>query len=537
MKRLWTNILIFFGCFLLLVTTIGAVLIIAPGMELLGIMYIRNTSGTVEARESIPDAITYDKITVESDNIPVTIKFIQSYSLNVKFIEKYDGFAKAGPEPYMKVTVIGSEVKIESFEYKPFIGYSRDKESGLFVEVPMYYTNDIEVNSNKSKVHFVGQKATVGNVTINAKGEVILANDLSLKTLNLNFGNKDATIADSVVMSGRVIATSTRGDLTLPVGFSGMVEYRSSTGDLKCAGCGQLKFTSKMGKVKGTTAGLPIINGDVEINTGGSVTIDRIAGSASIYTKNGKVSLGSEGQTYTNRLNVNTKSGSITMTGNYTNEENKITSKYGKIVLDHITNGTITTNYGKVSIKYLKDGNVASKSGDVEVNKIESSTIETKSGDVKIGDVEKYDSSASIKTKSGEIAVENVGDGLFDLTTNSGDVTFTQNTEGKSEIVIQSTKGDVELVNITGKTSVNTSGKINASIYNINDTIKLVGKNKKVNVSVRNNCYLDLTSKKNIETAPNVEGKTKSFSNVPDGETKYIKIETNKGKISVLVSV
>ena len=535
MKRLWTNIMIFFGCFLLLVTTIGAVLIIAPGMELLGIMYIRSTSGTVSVSESVSDAINYETITIESDNIPVVIEFVQSYSLTVDFVDKYDGFAKAGDSPSIDIKSTGTGLVVQSFEYKPFLGFSRDAESGLFVKIPMYYTNDIVVNSNKSKVKFSGQKATVRDVTVNANGEITLANDMALHALTLNMGNKNAIVADNVNITGKVIANSKRGNLTLPAGFGGAVEFTSTTGDLLCAGCAQLTFKSDTGNIKGTANSNPIITGDANINTGGSITIESIGGAGIIYSKHGKVTLGKENTTYTNRFKINTKSGKLTMYGKYTNHENSITTKYGDIKIDFLENANITLNRGDATIINFDNGKIVSTSGDITIWNIQNSVIETKSGDVEIGVDGKIAGGATITTKSGDVEIKNAGETKFTIVTETGDVSFAQNVENISELNIQSTKGDVELIDVSGKTTVTTNGKIFASIYNLNSMVELTGKNKKVEVTVRNKCYVDLSSKKKIETAPNMEERVKAFKNVPEGEERYLKISTNKGKIAVYV--
>ena len=537
MKRLWTNIIIFFGCFLLLVTTLGAVLVIAPGMELLGIMYIRSTSGSVSVSESVSDANRFNTITVESDNIPVVIEFVQSYSLTVDFVEKYDGFAKAGPEPFINIKSTGTGLVIESHEYKPFFGFSRVEDAGLYVKIPMYYTNDIVVNSNKSKVKFAGQKASVNDVTINANGDITLCNDMALKTLTLNMGKKNATVADNVNITGRVVANSTHGDLYLPAGFNGMVEYTSTTGDLICAGCRQLTFKSTTGKVKGTGTQNPIINGDAFINTGGNVTIESIGGAGVIYSKHGKVVLGKENSLYNNRIQIATKTGDVTMFGTYTNVENTITTKYGDIIVDCLKNTTIELNRGELKVKDFQDGKIVSTFGDIEIINLQNAVIETQRGDVSIGDDdhEKVSGSATITTKNGNVDIENAGDCIFVITTQKGDISFSQNVEGKADIQITSKSGDVELENITGKTIVKTEGKISAEVYNINETIELIGKNKGVDVSVRNQCYLDLSSKKKIITAPGMAERAKTFNNVPEGENRFIKVTTEKGKIAVYV--
>lgn len=536
MKRLWMNIIIFFGCFLLLVTTLGAVLIISPGMELLGIMYIRSTSGSVNASKTITNATEFETITIESDNIPVYIEFVQSYSLKIDLVEKYNGFAKAGEEPYFEVTTTHSNVSVKSYEYKPFLGYSRDAESGLYIKVPMYYTNNIVVNSNKSKVSFSGQKVRLGDITVNAKGAVTLANDMEIGTLTLNFGNKDAIISDGVKMSGKVVATSKRGDLTLPAGFAGMADFTSTTGDLNCAGCGQLIFKSKTGKVKGTQLGNPIITGDVDIHTSGDVTIESIGGSAIINAGNGDVTLGKTGEVFDRRTLITTKIGKVTLLGIFTNDENAVTTKYGKINLEKVKNMSITSKYGKITAQSMSNCVVESGRGGVQVETVSNSTITTKSGDVKIGGSEIMNGGATVTTKSGDVEIVNAGETEFNITTGSGDVSFDQNTKEKSVLTINSKKGDITLNNLNGKTYASTSKKITASIYNLNDNVILAGKNKDVAVTVRNSVYVDLSSNKKILSAPGMEEQVKSFNNVPEGENKYLKITTKKGEISVIIA-
>lgn len=534
MKKLWSNIGIFFGCFLLLVTFIGAVLVIAPGMELLGIMFIRSTSGSVKQTEYVADAHHYKTINITSDNIPVVVEFVQSYTLSAILVEDYNGFAKAGGTPTVKVASSADTIVVEASEYKPFLFHSRGEESGLFIKVPMYFNNNIVINSNKSNIKFSGQKASVQDITIITGGAIELGTDMDMNSLALTMGNKSAVVSDEVNMNGTVKVKSKGGDLSLPTGFDGKVEFTSTTGDLLCASCGQLSFNSKSGRVRSLNNILPSITGDCVINTNGAVTIGYVGGSLSVTANHGKVTYGEDGKLYVNRVSILTKTGKVILKGVYTNPENKITTKYGDISVEQARQMTISTQYGDVEVKRLDLGSITTKSGDVDVELIISDgEITTKGGDVEIGMADKFTLGAKITTKGGDVEIVNAGDSSFVITTSSGDVSFTQG-EGKvAKLEINSEKGDVNLNEISGETTVNTTGKIIASVKNITKPITLNGKNKEVTVSVKQHCYCDLSSNKKIVSAPGMEGEHKTFNSVPEGVNQYIKITTKKGKIAV----
>ena len=536
MKKLWVNIGIFFGCFLLLISCLGAVLVFAPGMELLGVMYIRSTSGSVNDSSVVSDAVNYKNISVNTDNVPVYIEFVQSYTLSINLVEEYDGFAKAGGSPYVKVSRTSDELIIQSFEYKPILFNSRSEQSGLFVKVPMYYCNNINVKSNKSAVSFSGNQATVRDINISSNGKITLSNDLNMNSLTLEYGNKPAVISDSVNMSGTVYAKSTAGDLTLPAGFTGKVEYVSTTGDLHCASCGQLSFNSKSGQVKGVGNDLPTIIGDCVINTSGSVTIGSIGGAGAISSNNGSVAIGEKGKIYSNRLSINTKAGKVNMYGVYTNAETTVATKYGKIYVEQAGNITISSKLGDIKVDSIISGKISTTSGDISVGLVtDKVNITTKGGDVTVGNLDDKTSSADITTKGGDVSIINAGAGEFNIITKSGDIDYSQAEGESAKLNIESERGEVNLEKISGETNVKTNGKIFASIYNITKPITLIGKNKDITVMVRQYCYCDLSSKKNIVSAPGLEGETKTYYSIPEGVNQYLKIQTERGNITVAV--
>lgn len=536
MKKIWFNILIFFGCFLLLVTTLGAVLIIAPGMELLGIMYIRSTSGSVSEAKSVANAINYDTIQIESNNIPVYIEFVQSFSMNAKLVESYNGFAKAGETPTVEISTTDNILFVKSNEYKPVIGHSRDEESGLFVKIPMYYTNNIVVNSSKSAVKFSGQNVTLNNIEINAKGAINFNNNMQMHSLVLNFGNKDAVIQDSVDLSGTITASSKSGSLTVPAEFTGALNFKSSTGDLIVGDCGQLTFKSNIGQIRSKDK-LPAINGDANIDTSGSVEIGSISGAGVINTNNAKLTLGEQGKTYNNRLNLRSKFGKITMNGTYTNSENLITSKSGDIAIEGLASGVVTTTRGDVSIKNAGNIVVTSSRGDIEISEcVGNVEITTTKGDVTIGEEGRVLGSAIVTTTKGSVEMENVVGAEYIIQTKSGDISIQTADVAKPKLTIISKNGDVGISGDFGETSIKTNGEIDAEIEKITKPMTLEGKNKDVIVQMKSECYYNLTSKKNISAAPGLVESQKQYNTVPEnGADNVLSIQTGRGEISVIV--
>ena len=537
MKKLWVNIGIFFGCFLLLITCIGAVLVMAPGMELLGIMYIRKSSGSVESKQTLPDASQYDNIYVESDNIPVQIEFVQSTSLRVELLEYYDGFAKASEEPSVEIIHKGDTIEIKSSEYTPFIAHKRSEESCLKVKVPMYYTNNLEVVSRKSEVRICGLSAAVNDISIETGGQVKFDSDIKMHALNITLQNEDAVIADWVVMDGNIHATSKGGNLTVPKGFKGRLEFSSNSGDLILSQCAQLTFKSKTGALKGKEDELPYIQGDVLIETGGKIEIGRIGGAGTIIASNRSVSIGQKDEICGARLEVSSTLGEINLIGSFINKDSKIKTKYGDVSIQDIDFANVESTMGDVSIWCAVQGNITTRSGKVNISKVkECIDVETKSGKVYIGSKDDVIKDANIKTKSGNITILNAGNSNINIKTESGDVQFTQSIDYKANLKIEANKSNVVLNGITGETYVATNRKITANVHDVNETIELIGKNKKVDVHIRKTCYVDIKSESNIVSAPGLTGEKKEYRNAPKTETKQIiKIKTEKGKVSVIV--
>lgn len=535
MKRLWFNIIIFFGCFLLLVTSLGAVLIIAPGMELLGVMYIRHTSGSVDIMKTVSDATIYDTIKIETSNIPVTIEFVQSYSLRVDLVESINGFCKASSEPSLEVSTLADTLYINSNEYEPLLA-SRNENSGLFIKIPMYYNNNIVVESNKSEVKFAGRNVALNDITINAKGKITFSNNIEMDSMVLNFGNKPAVVSNNVNLNGTIKATSKRGDLTIPEGFTGSVSFKSTTGDLNCASCAQLTFKSNVGKLRGIGDKLPVVAGDARIETNGKVTLGSVGGTGMIYAKTGKVTIGQENGIYTNRFEISTKSGDITLNGKYTNTNTKITTKYGDVKIGSLEYMDVTTTYGDIEIANASKGKFTTSSGDVQINTIANEVvIATKSGDVFVGGDDATVNNVSVTTKSGDVEIKNATGSQYQISTQSGDVKYTQNVNFESKLSINSKRGKVNLVDLTGETEVTTNGKITANIKKLEKPVTLKGKNKDVTVQMTQISYYDLSSNKKIIEAPGMAEQTKNFKTVPEsGADNVLKIETKRGKISVI---
>lgn len=538
MKKIWVNIGIFFGCFLLLITCLGAVLIMAPGMELLGIMYIRSTSGSVEAKQSVADISTFENIYIETNNIPIQVEFIQSYTLRVKMVEEYDGFAKAGGTPNFKISQEGDTIAINSFEYVPFLAHSRSKESGLVVQIPMYYNHNISVVSKNSPLEFCGQGAEVNDIIVNTGGDVQFTNDLKMHSLNIALKNNDAKISDSVVMDGHIIATSKHGNLRIPVGFQGNIEFSSTTGDLEIGHCANVVFNSKTGAFKGIGETLPTIASDATIKTNGKIEIESIGGVGIINAGNSSVTIGKKDCVFDSKIEVNSKLGKINLLGKFTNEENKIKSKYGKITAETISNMTIETTYGDINVSSV-DGSatIITRNGDVNITSIYGKAdITTKNGEVILGGADNVIDSANITTKNGDIKIINAGNGEINIETKNGDTEFNQHTSYKAKLTVKANKSNMTLNGLTGETNVQTIGKITAYIHDLNEPINLKGKNKRVEVHVSKTCYVDLESKKVIESAPDMTEEVKKYRNAPETETKQLlTIKTNRGKIAVIV--
>lgn len=539
MKKIWLNLVIFVGCFLLLVTTLGTILIMAPGMELLGVMFIRSTSGAIKKSYSVTDSTLYREVVVQADNIPITIEFVQSYVLTADMVEEFNGFAKAGDAPTLDVSTTSSTIQVKSHEYEAFLAYSRSEESGLIVKVPTYYTNKITIKSDKSPVTFCGLSADLTDVSIETKGSIQLNTDMVVQNLTLNMGNKDAVIGEDVDIAGFISINTKRGDVSVPKGFTGNIYFKSDSGDIRIANCGDLKVESKTGDVEGVEDEKPIVYGNVNIETGGSVELGQVYGDASISTHHGNVTIGDEKSVHSNKYEIITKSGDVKLNGTFENEANKIVTSSGDITLGNINSFDIQTKYGNIEIDESKDSVISTKSGDVFIKKTSGKhIISTNNGDVTLGDGTKegVTNSAVVTTIGGNVKITNAIGTEFAIKTTSGDVYFTQNSSKIVKLNIESKRGDILGTGLSGEAKIKTKGKINLEIDEMNGKVDVEGKNRNVNVVVHDTCYYDIISKKNIEQAPELTTKTKTYNTVPakgNHDTNTLKITTNKGKIIV----
>lgn len=541
MKRLGFNISIFLGCFVLLIVILGAVLVLAPGMELMGVMFIRSTSGAVHQAKKIESATAYKQIYVETDNIPVHINFVQSYTVTANFLEEYNGFAKASATPSVSVEVTTNGIEIKSDEYEPFLVHSRSKESKLLVSVPMYYHNKLVVKGGKSNVIVGGLPASLSDVFISTDGKVELNNDINVKNLELDLGNKDATIGEDVNIQGYIIVNSKAGDVSVPEGFTGNISFTSTSGNLNIASCGDLNYTSKTGSVLPYNDKKAEVFGKINIETNGDVTLGNFYDSATVKSTNGDVTIGTEGETNANAISIESRSGDITLLGSFTNKSNKISSRSGDIIIEEVKGIAIESTYGNITLVKADAVSVKTKTGNVNIkNLISHSEITTNNGDVTIGTNNIEEGSAiggaTITTIGGDIVVLNASGETYSLKTNSGNIDFTQEKGAKCVLNISSNRGDVSLVNVYGAVNATTNGSIYVDVYKMGGKIDLTGKNRNVNVILRDTAYFDLTSKKNIKSAPNLKDDAKTFFTVPlsgNHDDSVIKITTNKGKIAI----
>lgn len=539
MKKLWFNLIIFCGCFLLLVTTLGTVLILAPGMELLGVMYIRSTSGAIYESKSVTEATGYDEIVVKSDNIPITIEFVQSFLLTANMVEEYNGFAKAGETPTLDVEATSSAININSNEYESFFAYSRSQNSGLVVKVPIYYAKNLVIESRRSNITFLGLGSTLTDVKIKTKGSVLFQNDLVVKNLELNIGNKDAIVGDEVNIDGYLLINSGRGDVFIPDGFTGNVYFKSDSGDINLASCGSLKVESKTGDVNANNNKLPKIIHGADIKTNGNVTLHSVGDKAVIKSGNGDLTIGETEVEHINEYDIETRSGNVTLLGNYLNKDSKIKTTSGDVSIENCISTDIVTKYGNVSISNSTNNTIQTKSGDVNISNLFGiHNITTNNGNVILGEKSKTNnvSEASVTTIGGDVSIYNATGGVYNIKTTTGDIEFVQDKDKVVELTVCSNRGDINLQGINGTTTVITKGAVTANIARVNGKVTIEGKNRRVNVVVEDNCYFDLKSKKNIEMAPGLNGKSKIFNTVPESsnlEDRTLQITTKRGKIAV----
>lgn len=138
-------------------------------------------------------------------------------------------------------------------------------------------------------------------------------------------------------------------------------------------------------------------------------------------------------------FDIKTISGDINSYANFLNENNKIQSTSGDILLQNLLSGDIKTVSGNISLENMAKGNIETVSGDVVVTSLKEGEVSTISGDINVSNT----NTLEVNSTSGEVIIGSlIGYGVIETT--SGDI-IVKHLELIDNMNINSTSGDVEV--------------------------------------------------------------------------------------------
>ena len=542
MKKLKLNIILIVSSFIALIAGLAVVMVIAPGADILGLKYIRSTSGSIDTAESyyVGDLLQGD-IVVNGDNILTKVNFVQSYSFTVRLVDVYNGYCKSDADPDVKMEIVDGIINFTSNEYHPFVYHNRTEESALYINIPIYLKGRVTVNCKSSNVLVCGMSGTLDELIINTSGKVTVEDGARLNNLSVNVASKNVTISEKVEVNGNVSIKSSNSDVTILCPVSGNINMESKGGSLKFKSCKDLVLKGSSTFVGSSYDGVNIVNGNTNIETNDDISLCPI-GDVSIVTKRGKVTIGETDYEINSNVNVITKSGKITTIGKFNGETN-LTTTSGDFAISWLKNANIKTIYGQVSANRIDGGTINAGNSNVTILFVQDNiNIVTRGGDVNLGSLSSsFDGSATIKTTVGDVNIKNAKGKNYEITTEYGDVTFNAVEVNKSKLKVTSYCGDISAYNCCAETEIKSNGKINCTINSRTAKTVIEGKNKDVCVTLKYKYIYSLHSSKlnnifiNEEVVECVEDATES---VYDPEPSYggldrLKVSTNKGKIVI----
>ena len=542
MKKILSKILLVIVCICCLFLIVAGCLVLAPGFSILGVCYIRSTSGSVNQSFSKYCASSeFENVVVNANNIPIYVVFAQNYDANCDLIERYNGFTKTLETPHLTMDASTKDLTFNCFEYEPFIYHNRHDDSGLYLYVPEYFAGGVIVNSVKSDVVVTGLIGVSTYLEINTNGDVTVENNLSTKDFSIDCGNGNLKIEKGCTITGDLTIKTTTGDAEVKCPIGGQLTFKTENGKLNFNSCKSLNVTAKRGGVGPITdedIKEAIVETNANIKCNGDVKIS-VKGDATIDSKNGNIVLGKEGEFYNSHLNLTTKGGDIDLPGDYKKLDNKIVSDSGNIKINKIMGATILCDHGYVEIKQCSSLNLENGSADAKIMSIiVTANITSRGGKIEIGeeDTDVY-GILDIKTFGGEINLKNVKSGAVTATTESGNINIENNPNTETVMDLKSKRGDISVKDVNAKTNIETRGSVNINIYKFNAPVTINGRNGSINVVLNSFGYLDLQSKrKKVIKAPGLEKKAKEYITKKDGDDplNLLTIKTHRGKISVV---
>ena len=398
-KRIGIILVLLFVFSILFVLSCTLVMFLAPGTEIFGVRYVSAFVGNYEKDVSI-ESFSGD-VYIETQNVPITIEFVDYYATNLSFHQNFTGFTQtkinqAGVDYYVE----NGDLKIKTTEFIKFIYANEDYDNFHFVlRLPAYAFNasqrSINITAGQSPVKFVGSPklknlniSTSGVISVD--GNVSVYNDFILKI------GKSTEIGDSFNLTN--LDVTTRGDayVNITKAISGDLKVNTRGGDVMFISCNNLYAETVSGSIRGTGTNGAVVDYNVNIKT-----------------RSGSVELAEANKMYQARVcksTIETKSGKVNITNAY---DIDVVSDSGNVFIGNANNVNITNRIGLVEVK--------ESNGNLYINNANGASVAGENGALK---------NVKIESNSGVIKVYNTK-GTVDLKSNYNSVTFKNQTSSR----------------------------------------------------------------------------------------------------------
>ena len=390
-------ILLFLAIIVGVVVVFGAILVLAPGVELLGISYTKSNS-TITVNKTLDGvllenldidniSIDYKEIVIEDktfSNAHYTVSLVKDDTKNVMAIEisnNISGFSKYNDNLKYNVSynydATNKELKV--LVQEPIINLYLSKES----DIKIYFPKNYDSSNIKLKARTIE-----GDIILGGK----MINDLSLNSLDLESKSGDISVTEEVKLTGGAIDLKTEtGEITLSDQTNAFMQLHRPN----------INVSTKKGKVT-----IGELYGNVKLKTDKStIRVGNIYGNLTIDGKSGSL-FGENISGYftatetveSTNISLKEVSGEVlladakdsSLTIEKTRDRVLIKGKNGNINIGQILDeAIIETEKGSITalVDTIKKVEVKSTSGKIDIN-IKSSTlghtIQSDSGDIKV---------------------------------------------------------------------------------------------------------------------------------------------------------
>ena len=532
MNKIAFNLFLVFCGFLVVVAGLGITMMIAPGADILGVRYIRSTSGSVHETRSVYCLNSpVEEFNITCDNIPIEIRFVQSYTFSVELDEQYNGYTKTVETPDIAVDNSGNIVVFSVREYKPFVYHNRLSGSALKISIPIYYNGRVAVQSNTSDIVVDGMNGTLQNLVLTTGGSVSV-HDITLPKLKLNVKSKSVTIEKGAKIDELNI-DAVNAKIKIYEQIHGDIIYNAQGGGLYFSLCENLTVKAGSAQIGSVDDNMAYVSENTNIETNGKIKLDS-NGDVKITTKNADISLGKETISYGGKIDITTQSGDVVINGRRSAEA-KIKTKSGDIFAEDLDSFEITTEYGTVNINMCTEGTIQAGSGNVNVLGCKDNlVVNSRSGDLTFGNEESaFPASAEIVTLGGNVKFINATEGQLNVSTQSGDINFTGGMNNLATIKIESKKGDVNIDSFSGQAKIKTFGAVYMKVLSAQNGIEVVAKDKNVVIETEKDSKSSfdlMAGKSNKITVWGEKQKERNYLSALDAN---ITISTKKGEIII----